>query len=53
MLIDNPQDGMTWGALGAVYYFKDGVIDDRTGEIFCPARDEMMHTFNSDGEMLD
>jgi hypothetical protein len=53
MLIDSPQDADLWGILGAVYGFRNGEIDDRTGEIFCPARDEYLVTLNSQGEEID
>lgn len=52
-LIDNPQDSDLWGVLGAAYYFRNGTIDDRTGEIFCPAREgeeeEELTTYTSEG----
>jgi hypothetical protein len=50
MLIDSPQNGNLWGILGAAYGFRNGTVDDRTGEIFCPARDEEpLVTFKSNG----
>lgn len=53
LLIDDPQSSDIWGALGAEYGFRNGTIDDRTGEIFCPARDEELETFDSLGRIVD
>lgn len=53
MLIDNPQDGDLWGALGAAYGFRLGTVDDRTGEIFCSAREGEIETYTSEGRLQE
>jgi hypothetical protein len=52
MLIDDEQNGDLWGIFGNLYGFRNGEVDDRTGEIFCPARDVELETYNSEGKVV-
>jgi hypothetical protein len=53
MLIDDTQNPDLWGIFGNLYGFRNGEVDDRTGEIFCPARDVVLETYDSDGKVID
>lgn len=53
-LIDG--DFSEWDFYGALYGFRDGTIDDRTGEIWCAGRadyDKMLTTYDSKGVVVE
>jgi hypothetical protein len=53
MLIDDTQNTDLWRQLENAYGFRHGEVDDRTGEIFCPARDVELETYDSNGNVIE